>query len=134
MAQDELADVIYYEPALDYAKQLVIRYPLSIGFVYDTIIQHGDGDDPDGLTALIDRTNSIAGGSLAKGVSEERWLAIFIQERKKTLNFAYDGKTREVWAKSTGRCDVFTELLQKRNFYLQGSVEANTVEYEIFIP
>lgn len=134
LAQDELADEIYYEPALAYAKQLGITYPLSIGFVYDTIIQHGDGDDPDGLSALIDRTNSMAGGSPAKGVSEERWLAIFIQERKKTLNFAYDEETREVWAESTGRCDVFTELLQKRNFYLQGPVEANTEEYEIFIP
>jgi chitosanase len=54
-AQDTLADRLTFTPALDAARRLGIRTPLGVAVLYDTAVQHGVADDPDGLPALIRR-------------------------------------------------------------------------------
>ena len=55
----------YYQPSQQMADALGL---LSRAFLYDTIIQHGGGDDGDSLAAIVNRTNTELGGSPAEGV------------------------------------------------------------------
>ena len=83
--QDQVSDKLYYQPALNYAIENGITYPLTLLCLYDACIQHGDGEDPDGLSAMIEKTNKNCGGSPANGIKEYKWLHEFNQVRKNTL-------------------------------------------------
>jgi chitosanase len=107
-AQDSVIDEYYYDPAMRYADDLGVELALSRAVLYDTAVQHGDGDDPDGVSALIER----AGPSPADGVDERTWLRFFLRERRRTLAHATDPETRDVWAESVGRVDVLRSLLR----------------------
>ncbi|MBK8269585.1 MAG: chitosanase [Planctomycetes bacterium] len=75
--QDDVVDDYYYRPALSHAVSVGLRSPLGVAALYDAIIQHGEGDDHDGLQAMIDRTSMRAGGTPATGVDEVKWLRFF---------------------------------------------------------
>ncbi len=60
-AQDRIVDREYYVPAMEAADKLGLRSALARAELYDTAIQHGAGDDPDGLAAVIARTRSAVG-------------------------------------------------------------------------
>jgi chitosanase len=114
-AQDAVVDAAYYTPAMNYAKTLGLNTPLAKGQLYDAIIQHGDGSDPDGLSALISRTNAKSGGTPASGVSETTWLRNFLTVRRATLSNATNPDTRVAWAQSVSRVDVYISLLNQGN-------------------
>jgi chitosanase len=117
--QDEVVAQEYYNPAVRRWKGLGLKKPLSLAAIYDTIIQHGEGDDPDGLPALIRRATLRAGGK--PGVAgESKWLGAFLAERKKTLLHAFDPDTRVHWAASVDRVTVFQQLRAARNFDFAG--------------
>src|SRR5215207_134134 len=78
-AQDLLVDEYYYVPALNKARRVGLKLPLSIAALYDAEIQHGGGDGRDGTPAMIKRTNKRAGGTpKRRRVSEKRWLKTFL--------------------------------------------------------
>ena len=114
MVQDAVVDELYYLPALEYSVDLGIHTPLGLLCVYDAIIQHGDGEDPDGLAALIDK----AGRSPADGRSEEIWIKKFNQVRREDLLNPFDQETQAEWSESVGRVDVLLKLLEDGNFEL----------------
>jgi chitosanase len=120
--QDEISDELYYQQAVKWRKKLNIRTPLGLLFLYDTIIQHGEGDDPDGLPALIQRTTERAGGTPKSGIKEEDWLDLFLKERRETLAHAQDEASREAWAESIGRCDALGRLAREGNYDLHGPI------------
>jgi chitosanase len=128
-AQDAVSDELYYQPAVRNAEEIGLCLPLSVAAIYDAIIQHGEGDDPDGLDALVNRTNDREGGSVADGVEEGRWLRSFLAVRRDDLAHANDPETREVWAESVARVDVFRELADAENWTLQGPIEIDDDEY-----
>lgn len=121
-AQDAEVDATYYTPAMNRAKTLGLTTPLAKGQLYDAIIQHGDGSDHDGLAAMISRANAKSGGTPATGVSETVWLKNFLAVRRATLLNATDPATREAWADSVSRVDVYSTLLAKGNTGLTGSI------------
>lgn len=123
--QDSVVNELYLEPAERHADELGLQTPLARAAIYDTIIQHGEGDDPDSLGAIIKRTNEAAGGTPASGVDEKAWLATFIETRRAVLEHAHDKDTREVWRESVGRCDVFASLAAKGNYDLSGPLRIN---------
>lgn len=127
--QDQVVDEMYYNPSVKHAQRLALSTPLAKAALYDTIIQHGEGDDPDSLGAILERTEEAAGGTPRSGVDEAAWLAAFLAQRKQTLLHAHDKDTREVWRESAGRCDVFQELAQKGNYDLEGDIEINNGDY-----
>lgn len=133
-AQDAVVDRTYYGPAMDKAKTLGLALNLSKAELYDTIIQHGDGDDPDGLDAIIKRTNKAAKGTPATGVSETHWLDTFLKERKAVLKHATDRSTRAAWAQSTGRVDVFKKLLTQKNLDLVGPLKIHVNGGDTTVP
>ena len=132
--QDSVVDELYFIPSQQYADELGLETALARAVLYDTIIQHGDGDDPDSIAVLITRTGIRAGGTPAEGINEEVWLDHFLTLRRATLANAYDPETRVAWAESVGRCDVFRAMLEDGNFALHGPIHINTEEYDEVIP
>ncbi|MGI5240566.1 chitosanase [Dactylosporangium sp. CA-139066] len=120
--QDALAGRLTLDPALQAARKLGIRTPLGVAVLYDTAVQHGTGDDPDGMPALIARAMRRAGGEPAGGVDEQDWLQAFLDEREQTLRHAHDQDTRAAWSESTGRVDALRELVDDSRWRLDPPV------------
>jgi len=131
--QDSVVDDFYFLPAMRLADEIGLNLGLSRAVIYDTIIQHGDGEDPDGLPALIQQTNDDLGGSPLSGINEETWLTQFLQVRRADLANAHDALTRKAWAKSVSRCDVFMQLVSNKNYDLKGPIDINTDIYQTTI-
>ena len=127
--QDDVVDELYYLPALEYCIDLDLKTPLSLLCVYDAILQHGDGEDEDGLTALLER----AGKSPADGRSEEIWLKKFNETRKEDLLNPFNEDTQEEWSESVGRVDVLLKLLEEENFELTPPLVINPYGDEFVI-
>ena len=125
--QDEVVDELYYRPAKQHADALGLQAALSRAVLYDTIIQHGDGDDPDGLPALLDRTTLTP-------LDEHAWLGQFLEVRRDDLAHAFDPETREAWAESVGRVDVFRQIYDADNTELHGPIVIHTADYDATIP
>ncbi len=124
--QDQVSDSLYYQPTLVYAQELGLKYPLSLLCLYDACIQHGDGDDPDGLSAMIDQATKKCGGTPAEGKEEYKWLYHFNRVREKTLKHPDNEETQEEWSESVGRVDALERLRKDKNFLLDGpSIEVN---------
>jgi chitosanase len=120
--QDDITDRVYYQPAIRHVRTLGLQTALAQAAIYDTIIQHGDGEDPDSLSAIVERTNQAARGTPAAGVEEKIWLENFLKLRREDLAHAYNEDTRAEWSKSVGRCDVFSMLAQQGNYNLSGVI------------
>ena len=67
--QDALADRFTYEPAVAVARGVGVRTPLGVAILFDTAVQHGVAEDPDGLPSLVSRASAAAGGDPAGGVA-----------------------------------------------------------------
>jgi chitosanase len=120
--QDDITDRVYYQPAMRYVHTLGLQTALAQAAIYDTIIQHGGGEDPDSLSAIVERTNQAVKGTPAEGVDEQIWLANFLKLRREDLAHAYNADTRAEWSESVGRCDVFSMLAKQGNYNLSGVI------------
>lgn len=118
--QDKMANEVYGAPAIREFKKLGFEHPLSLAVLYDTAIQHGDGDDPDSLTSMIEEVPEA---------DEEEWIAAFLETRREHLENADDPDTRDVWAESTGRIDVFEQLVENEQWDLELPLNIDTDEY-----
>lgn len=113
--QDEVVDEEYYWPAVDHAEELGLSFPLSLLNLYDACIQHGDGDDPDGLPAIISRATAEAGGAPADDIDEHEWLETFMNIRRSVLLDPANPDTRDEWAESVGRVDALIAIFESGN-------------------
>lgn len=134
MVQDQVVDQDYYNPALIAWHSAGLRSALALACFYDAIIQHGGGDDHDGLPAMIERTTKNMGGVPATGIAEGPWLAAFLDVRQATLAHAADPATRAAWADSQDRVEAERALLMLGNFDLHGPIEINTKYHQAKIP
>ncbi|MEZ5669939.1 MAG: chitosanase [Alphaproteobacteria bacterium] len=132
-AQDEINAELYFDPVNGYADELGLQTALARAALYDAIIQHGDGDDPDSLWSMIDATEAAVGGWPSNGVDEVAWLRAFLAVRRGVLAHATDPATREGWAESVGRVDVWSALLDDGNLDLDGPIRLTLGYYEIDI-
>jgi chitosanase len=128
--QDKVAYDLYELPAINYCKLLGLKTTLALAIVFDAIVQHGDGKDDDGIRKLFKHTiKNLSGtpsGRTHKNQScsvlingEEKFLAMFLCERKEILQEANDEDSRNEWAESVERVTVFKQLLDEGNFDLQ---------------
>lgn len=131
--QDQVSDRLYYNPSVVHSNELGLDLPLSRAEIYDAIIQHGDGDDPDGLQALINRTNNLMGGSPKQGIDEKKWLTEFLNVREDDLLHPYDADTQAAWSQSTGRIEVFRDIAKSGNYQLNGPLQIQTNDYDAVI-
>lgn len=132
--QDAYVEERFLGPVLRHCAGLGLKTPLAKAAVYDTMIQHGSEGDEDGLPALLKKTRSAVGGTPGTGVDERKWLEAFLKVRRADLAHAANKETREEWALSVGRCDVFLVLSQAGNYDLKGPIKIKTGDYEAVIP
>ena len=128
--QNAVVDEEYYLPARRHWRRLRLRTPLSLAAIYDADIQHGDGDDPDGVPAMLRRAARRAHGTPRSGVRESRFLRSFLTVRRATLAHAHDPSTREAWAESVGRVDAWRYLVRTRQWRLASPVRVRTPNYD----
>ncbi len=123
-AQDEIVNELYYIPAMKRSDALGLRTPLARTELFDAAIQHGNGNDDDGLPALIGRaqtasiaadSNSMSGGRVRPGY-EKVWLRAFLDVREADLLNPANDATSEVWAESVDRVTCIRSLLSVQNF------------------
>lgn len=109
--QDRVADRLTFAPALAAARSIGLRTSLGVAILYDTAVQHGTSDDPDGLGALLASTREKSGGNPGDGVAEKTWLRAFLDVRADDLRDPHDAESRDVWAASVDRVDALRELV-----------------------
>jgi chitosanase len=125
-AQDATVDDLYYSPAMEIADRLGLKTVLARVALYDTAIQHGVGDDADGLPAIIKRTNERAKkdkllgkkDSITTG-SESAWLTIFLATRSDDLRNPSNQATATAWAQSVDRVTCLQSLLNEKKVTLK---------------
>ena len=117
--QDQVTDALYVAPARRLAEDNGVRAPLGLAILVDTAVQQGTGKDPDGLPAMVEKTNAAAGGAPADGVDETTWLRDFLGIRRATLQNPSSSDTGAVWSESVGRVDALEALLDAGNLDLQ---------------
>jgi chitosanase len=132
--QDAVVDEQYYNPAVRHWRKLGLHRPLSLAAIYDAEIQHGDGEDPDGVPAMLKRATKRAHGTPKKGrVSEPRFLRAFIHVRRATLAHAHDPSTRAAWAEVVERADVWKQLVDTGQWSLAAPIRVRTPSYHFTI-
>jgi chitosanase len=116
--QDQVTDDLYVAPARKVAQDNGVRSALGLAILVDTAVQQGTDNDPDGLPAMVRKTNAEAGGTPASGVDETTWLGSFLDLRRETLQNPSSADTGEVWGESVGRVDALRSLLDAGNLDL----------------
>ena len=132
--QDRVARELYFYPSQAIADQIGAGFPLTRAALFGTGIQHGIGDDPDGLPALVAETNGSMGGTPGSGVDERAWLESFLWIRRAHLEWAHDPATREAWQQTTDRVDVWLDLLSRDLLYLDRPFSIWVYGGEYWIP
>ena len=111
-----------------------MKTALSACALYHTIIQHGHGDDPDGLPALIKKTNSNVGGTVKSGVDEKKWLREFLKVRRNDLQHPHNKETEKEWKESVDRVDAMVKILDQNNMDLHPPIHIKTPNHVATIP
>ena len=119
-AQDAVVDAEYYAPAMEIADQLSLHSAVARAELYDTALQHGIGDDPDGLPALVNRTTDRVGTPDAAG--ETAWLNAFFDVRIEDLTNPANKATAQQWSESTDRVVCLRAIAAGGNVDLAGPI------------
>lgn len=124
-AQDAVSDELYFRPAMDRADAIGATANLTRVALYEAVVQHGDGEDPDGLAALVARATGTAGGTPADGVPESLWLKAFLDVRRADLLDPADATTADTWRASVGRADEMLRIWESCNLDFRGPLTVN---------
>ncbi|KAI9501404.1 glycosyl hydrolase family 46-domain-containing protein [Coemansia spiralis] len=134
-AQDTVRDDLYYNPAQAASNKLGLKLDISQGQIYDTGIEHGTGDDLDGMLALISATNKEftsdapgdSGSTLTINghqVDEIVWLQKFIQVREADLKNPKEKENQggNYWAQTTYRTKSYSYMIAQKEYMWTKSV------------
>ncbi len=132
--QDEVVDDYYYNAATVHAERLGVAYPLTMLNLYDAVIQHGDGEDLDGLSAMIKRATSKVGETPINGADEKQWLQAFMDTRRSVLINPHNKATQAEWSESVGRVDALIRLYNSGNLSLAPPIKMNAWGQEYTLP
>jgi len=111
-ACETVADDLYFTPAMSAAHDMQVASPVGQSIFYDTILQHGGGNDPDSFWSILDRAQDIS--DHPGPFSESRFLEAFLDVRRSVLMNPANVATTDVWRASVARVDALANLL-KRN-------------------
>ncbi|KAJ2403079.1 hypothetical protein GGI23_000218 [Coemansia sp. RSA 2559] len=135
-AQDNVRDQLYYDPAEKAAAELGAKLDVTQGQIFDTGIEHGTGDDADGMLTLIKNTNNAftsdqagdSGSTLTINghqVDEIVWLKKFIEVRTSDLKNPKeaDNQGGNYWAGTTYRTVSYSYMIDQREYMWTNSVK-----------
>ncbi len=111
LSQDTIQDELYMAPARAALDQYNLKTPLAYLIFYDTMIQHGNGDDPDGFNAIVGRMKS-------QPKDEAGFLHEFLLAREQDLLNPYDKSSAEVWRESIDRVYALERLMNSKDWFL----------------
>jgi chitosanase len=94
-------NIFYGEPAIQVFSAHGCVHAITLAFLLDTVIQHGAGDDPDSLDAIVRAV------PWTKHVSEYVWLLSLIAKRRSVLLNPANKATAAVWRESVDRVEYF---------------------------
>lgn len=104
-AQDAVAERRYFRPSAKLAKRLGLVHAWSWLVVYDSFVQHGEGEG-EGIDELVKRTRAALHGATPKsGASEFEWMKEFLDQRRRMLS-----EGDEEWKRSVGRVDALWKI------------------------
>lgn len=109
-ACDAVADRLFYRPAVLAVAAAAIKSPVGLAIFYDTMLQQGNGSDPDSFKAIYQRTMERTGGVVDGG--EPAFLAAFLDIRRSVLDAPANSDTADVWKDSVHRVDALKHLLE----------------------
>jgi chitosanase len=105
-SQDEIVDLLYKTPARSALKKYRFESPLAYLIFYDSLIQHGDGSDPDSFSGIIQKMDY-------EGTDEVKFLQSFLRSRLSILKNPAATDTRRVWRESVDRVHALERLMQE---------------------
>lgn len=95
------------------ADEIGLETALARAQLYDTAVQHGAGDDPDGLGGLIAGTNGLVGEPADAG--ERVWLDSYFDVHIAVLIDPSDPETAHAWRESTDRFECMRRIAETGN-------------------
>lgn len=109
-AQIDKLKELYWDPTINKAIELGVKYALTVAELYDICVNHGaDGDETDkGLKQLVEETNDKI-GSIQSGVDERTWLNALYDVRKAYM------KSDPTWAEALDRIEMHRRILKTGN-------------------
>ena len=129
-AQDDVARAWYFRPAQQQAAFLAGTgppvSPLALATLYDIVVQHGDGPEPDGFSAVLNRAGP-------RGADERAWLARLNAARRATLLAPANAATRDAWRPTVWRSDTWQQLAA-RDARLNAPVRITGAWFDLTIP
>ena len=109
----------YGAPARKVAQDNGVRSALGLAILVDTAVQQGTDNDPDGLPAMVRKTNAEVGGTPRAASTRPSGCRGFLDIRRNTLENPSSADTGEVWSESVGRVDALRALLDAGNLDLK---------------
>ena len=105
--QDQVVDEMYFDTAVEKAKSIDAKLPLTLLCLYDANIMHGES----GLEKLISKTNQKMAEK--NNFDEISWIKSFNATRKKTM------QADSSWKYATTRVDELNDLIKSENYHLK---------------
>lgn len=110
-AQDQLVEDFYKKPARLHMKEFGIKSALGYLIFHDTILQQGDGQDPDSFIGVISKMKTIP-------ANEKDFLIEFLNSRAEILIHPHNAETEDVWKDSVDRAYALRKLVESERFNL----------------
>jgi chitosanase len=129
-ACEAVADALYFNPAMKAAESFGMASPLGRAIVYDTALQHGDGDDHDSLRAIFRRTKAATSG--VSDMAQADFLFAFLEVRRDVLLKPADKATEKGWRESVTRVDALQNILAE-NPGLEGPIRVRNSEIDVTV-
>ena len=88
-AQLDMINQLYWQPAINKAKELKVNYSTTIAQFFDICLNHGcdaDGFNNKGLIQLINETDYAVNSNLTNGYNEQKWVSKLYEIRKQYLD------------------------------------------------
>ena len=129
-ACEQVADKLYFNPAMAAAEEFGMASPLGRAIVYDTALQHGDGNDKDSLRAIYKRTRAATAN--AGEIAETDLLYAFLEVRRDVLLHPANKATAKGWRESVTRVDALENILNE-NPQLASPVRVRNAEIDLTV-
>ncbi len=105
-AYARVVDETFGVPAREWCQKLGFELPVAHAVLFDSLIQHGNNADGDGVPAMISATRESVNPR-----AETDFLWKFLEVRRAILKEPHNRETRDEWRKSTGRVTALEWLL-----------------------